>query len=87
MKLPDEMIQNYIRRRKDELATLAEALQKNDFETFKKLGHQIKGNASSFGFEDLAEIGKRMNQVNEESFSAEGEKLLDDFRSWLDRQA
>ena len=54
--LPPEAILNYIERRKLDLKNCQQALIENDFESLSKIAHQIKGNAVSFGFEDLGNI-------------------------------
>ena len=47
----------YINRRKSDLIECNRALETGDFTFLEKIGHQIKGNAQSFGFDSLAPIG------------------------------
>ena len=54
--IPEEMKSKYLERRKQDYADCLAALDKNDYETFLRIGHQLKGNASSFGFDDLGMI-------------------------------
>lgn len=54
--IPQEFILKYIERRKTDLQVCEQALQKKDFESIARVGHQIKGNAASFGFNDLGTI-------------------------------
>jgi HPt (histidine-containing phosphotransfer) domain-containing protein len=50
----------YVERRKQDLADCKTAITKLDFKCLERVGHQIKGNASTFGFEDLAKIAVEM---------------------------
>lgn len=84
MQLPFEMYQNYVVRRDEDYKELLVALEKSDVTPFKKIGHQIKGNASSFGFEDLAVIGNRMNRLEADQLATEGSSLLAEFKNWID---
>ena len=54
--IPPELRMNYIARRKSDLEKCKSAVQQNDFETLYSIGHQIKGNASTFGYDELALI-------------------------------
>jgi HPt (histidine-containing phosphotransfer) domain-containing protein len=81
--LPHEMYVNYLIRRKSDLAELEKALASSNFEPFKRLGHQMKGNASSFGFNDLAQLAEKLEVVSVKGGNHEAEKLLGDFKTWI----
>lgn len=84
MDLPPSMYVNYVSRRKSDHARLSEALAASQgLEDFKVVGHQIKGNATSFGFDDLVAIGEKMEKLDEGRLLAEGPGLLDDFWKWI----
>lgn len=52
----------YLKRRIDEMTVLAQS-SPLDLELAKKMGHQIKGNAESFDFLDIALMGKLLDQA------------------------
>ncbi len=52
-KIPAEIILKYIERRKKDLVLCKIALKEKNFLKISEIGHQIKGNASSFGFKEL----------------------------------
>lgn len=54
--IPYEIRLKYLERRKTDLQECKTALLKNDFDTFIRVGHQVKGNASTYGFDDLGTI-------------------------------
>ena len=90
MDLPASMYLNYLARRKADHARLTEILASGQsnartaLEEFKTLGHQIKGNAVSFGFDDLVVIGEQMEKLDDTMLSIEGGKLLGDFKVWIE---
>ncbi len=57
MVVPVELKKRYLSRRIQDLANLKEALLNNDFSPALKLGHQVKGNADTFEFPQMATIG------------------------------
>ncbi len=81
--LPHEMYVTYLVRRKSDLAELEKALATSNFEPFKRLGHQMKGNASSFGFNDLAVLAEKLETVSIKDNSLAAEKLLGEFKTWI----
>lgn len=84
MDLPASMYVNYLARRKADHARLTEALATQaGVEDFKVVGHQIKGNATSFGFDDLVSIGEQMEKIQPTQLQSDGKKLLNDFWQWI----
>lgn len=81
--LPKEMYETYLQRRSAELKRLEQAITEGKVEDFKVVGHQLKGNAPSYGFEDLAEIAKNLEKINAENLKTEGPNLLNEYRNWL----
>lgn len=84
MELPKHLRDNYISRKKDEYLKGLEALKKSDFAFFSVLGHQTKGNATSFGFDPLEGIAKRFEVAakNQDLEALRG--LLEEFKNYLD---
>jgi HPt (histidine-containing phosphotransfer) domain-containing protein len=57
MEVPLKLKLNYIERRKSEIPLCQTSLDQRDFKTLERVGHQLKGNGLTFGFENLAKIG------------------------------
>jgi HPt (histidine-containing phosphotransfer) domain-containing protein len=70
--IPKEARQKYIERRRLDLENCKKALEQRDFEVLARVGHQIKGNASTFGYEELGEIAISME---EQALAKNSEKL------------
>ena len=84
MDLPASMYVNYLARRKADHARLTSAIASpQGVDDFKTVGHQIKGNASSFGFNDLVSIGEAMEKLSAAQLSSDGQRLLHDFWQWI----
>jgi HPt (histidine-containing phosphotransfer) domain-containing protein len=60
MKIPSELINNYLQRRINELDSLENAINNGDFAHIFKIGHQLKGNGLTFGFGQISEIGSKL---------------------------
>lgn len=63
MEIPPKLKQNYIRRRQEDIVNCEAALKNDDFKTIEVVGHQMKGNGLSFGFEVIAHLGQQLEQA------------------------
>jgi len=54
----EDLIPVFMGNRKKELDTLRVALAAADFEQLRQLGHRMKGVGNSYGFAQVSEIGK-----------------------------
>lgn len=87
MDLPQEFYVNYITRREKDLEALTQAAQAQDVEVFKRVGHQIKGNAESFGFGELTMIAQEIEKVSAADLSAKkDDEVLKKFSSWIEEK-
>ena len=86
MDLPASMYVNYLARRKADHAKLSAAISSGHaLDDFKIVGHQIKGNAVSFGFDDLVSIGERMEKISLANVTSDGSAILSEFWIWIER--
>jgi HPt (histidine-containing phosphotransfer) domain-containing protein len=81
--IPEEARLRYLERRQKDIETLAAALPLRGFDEFKRIGHQLKGNAASFGYNDLEKIAVRLEAAGESRDAQEAAHQLDSFRTWL----
>lgn len=82
--IPDEMRRVYIQRRRGDLTKLTEAAARNEAEVFHRIGHQIKGNAATYGYPDLEAIGIRLEQVANFGATSEAQALLKELAEWIE---
>ncbi len=61
-----DLIPAYLERRSQEIIQMNDLLEKNDYRMLKRIGHQLKGSAKSYGFEDLGNLGSELEKASEE---------------------
>lgn len=81
--IPAEAIAKYLERRHKDLEGCRAALQSGDLFFIERVGHQIKGNALTFGFEDLAPIGIAMELLAKQKDLVNLRPVIDQFESFL----
>ena len=85
MEVPAKLLGRYMERRKKDFELCQSGLAQKNFEDLARVGHQLKGNAHTFGFDDLSVIGKKMEAAAQEKDVSELENALRDFHYWLDK--
>ena len=83
MKIPDEMRVKYIQRRQRDLEELKQAINTGNFEPFQRIGHQLKGNGATYGYEELGELGRRMEEAGNNKSQSEADECLSEFIRWI----
>ena len=86
MQLPTEMYTTYVERRENDLKDLENAVEKLDVTVFRKVGHQLKGNASSFGFDELLTLSARMHNIDDSNITVDGPTIIEDLKTWVTKK-
>lgn len=81
MQVPVEARQKYLERRKQDVIASKEALSKLDYAFLERLGHQIKGNAITFGFDELTNIAVAIEQAAKAKNTAQLQDLVTQFEA------
>ncbi len=81
--IPKEARERYLERRKADLDKLQIALKSQAFNEFKRIGHQLKGNAASFGYPELEKIALQMEAAAERGDIQDVERYLKLLHDWL----
>ncbi len=58
-----DLIPSYLERRTKEIDQMKECIEKNDLKNLIRIGHQLKGSAKSYGFEELGQLGDELEQL------------------------
>ena len=53
------LVKRFLGRRQAELVLLRQAMEAGDYETIRRLGHDLKGAGESFGFPELSILGAK----------------------------
>lgn len=64
-EITNEMKERYLNRRQEELIELNNAIMEKNYEPAVRIGHILKGNGSTFGFNELSELGKDIEEAAE----------------------
>jgi HPt (histidine-containing phosphotransfer) domain-containing protein len=57
-ELPQTLVSQYLRDCRSDLLQLKAALAAHEYETARRLGHQLKGTGKPYGFPALTQIGR-----------------------------
>ena len=77
-----DYIPTFVDNRKKELLEAEKSLASKDFDALKSLGHTLKGCCASYGFVELGDLGKRLEDLALNNKSEEISSLLSDMK-WL----
>ncbi len=58
-----EIVPKFLQRCRQTVVEFQDAVLSGDFTGARRIGHALHGTASSFGFEEMAEIGKEIEQA------------------------
>lgn len=83
IQIPQDAINKYIERRFQDLDGCRKAIASGDYSFIERVGHQIKGNALTFGFDELAPIGADMESFAGEKNIKEIMTAVDKFENYL----
>lgn len=77
-----DYIPTFVDNRKKELGQATTALDTQDFAALTALGHTLKGCCASYGFIELGDLGKKLEELAKNKKSEDISSLLKDM-SWL----
>jgi HPt (histidine-containing phosphotransfer) domain-containing protein len=81
----EDLIPTFLGNRRKELDALRSALAAADFEQLRQLGHRMRGVGRSYGFEQVSDIGKRIEDGARQGDKATLETEIADYGDYLSR--
>jgi HPt (histidine-containing phosphotransfer) domain-containing protein len=76
MQVPIELKIKYLDRRIQDIQKLKSSLEQDDYSWALKVGHQVKGNAVTFDFPQMAYIGVAIETAARDRNKEEVKKLI-----------
>jgi HPt (histidine-containing phosphotransfer) domain-containing protein len=80
-----DLIPGYLENRFKDIAAIQEHLAQGDYEAIRSIGHKMKGSGGGYGFDEITNIGRAMEEAakigNREEINTQAEAL----KSYLDR--
>ena len=86
LEISPEAKQKYLERRRSSVVVLEHAIEHHEEEVLKTIGHQLKGNARVFGFDDLEPIARELEHAAIEQDWIAAARMVEMFREWVGRQ-
>lgn len=80
-----ELIPGFLERRRQEVADMAAQLSAADWEALRIAGHSLKGTAGGYGFAELSEIGRAIEEAARASDPGQARALLERYGDYLRR--
>ena len=62
-----DLIPKFLDNRQKDINLIESALEKNDFDAIRMLGHSMKGAGGGYGFDGVTEIGKNLEEAAKEA--------------------
>lgn len=56
----EELIPDFFNNRHNDIQKIVAALESNDFEAIRSIGHTLKGVGGGYGFDDITEYGREI---------------------------
>jgi hypothetical protein len=79
------LIPEYLDGRRKDAASIAEALLRQDFESIRILGHNMKGTGGGYGFDAITIIGGEIQQAAISGDAGTLERLAGELADYLGR--
>lgn len=59
----EDLIPGYLQNRRKDAEAILQALESQDFETIRVLGHTMKGTGGGYGFDAITEMGRVLEEA------------------------
>ncbi len=82
-----DLVPVYLSNRREDIDVIKAALDRGDFGTISRIGHNMRGSGSSFGFDGMSEIGTGLESAAKAGKRVESARLvrvLEDYLSRID---
>ncbi len=80
-----DLIPGFLENRQEDIKSIYDALKKEDYETIRILGHSMKGAGGGYGFDEITDIGRLIEESAEGKNQEEIKKWVIDLTNYLDR--
>jgi histidine phosphotransfer protein HptB len=80
-----DLIPDFLTRKHADLSKLQSALESGDLAAIATIGHKIKGEGGSFGFDTMSEIGAALEASGRKGESEVARQLVADLDEYLEK--
>ncbi len=80
-----DVIPEFLENRRQDVASLREALGREDFETIRRLGHRMRGSGAGYGFEAITQIGEGLERAGRDRAPHDVRRWVHELAAYLER--
>jgi HPt (histidine-containing phosphotransfer) domain-containing protein len=84
-KAATALLPKFIGHRQRDAVDIRAALERGDYQTISRLGHNMRGNGASYGFPDLGTLGERLETAAHQRNEGEVRTQLASLDEWIER--
>jgi HPt (histidine-containing phosphotransfer) domain-containing protein len=81
----EELVPQFLENRQKDIIMLRHAVGKGDYKAIQALGHTLKGTGGGYGFDQITEIGRCLEEAAVANDAARIGELADELESYLRR--
>ena len=78
------IIPQFLENRKNDIHKISNYLEENNYEEIEVIGHSMKGSGGGYGFEEITEIGKEIENAAKAKNSKKIMKEVDNLKLYLE---
>lgn len=79
----EDLIPGFLAKRQEDIAAVLTAIQTNDYETIRIIGHTLKGIGGGYGFDKLTELGAALELAGKRQEAAQARELVQAMKDYL----
>ncbi len=80
-----DLIPGFLENRRKDITAIQKALEQGDHETIRILGHSMKGSGGGYGFDEITELGRALEQAAKSGDGEEIGRKTAELSTYLDR--
>lgn len=81
----EDLIPGFIENRRKDVSAILEALEKDDFQPIRSLGHSMKGAGGGYGFHAITDMGAALETAAKNKENDAIRRHANELSSYLDR--
>ena len=59
----EDLIPDFLDNRCEDIRSLTDAIGRQDYETIQRIGHSMKGSGGGYGFDDITDVGRLIEEA------------------------
>lgn len=79
----EDIVPIFMENRREDIKTMREFLQEEDYLKLSRLGHAIKGTGGGYGFDHITEIGLKIEQSSNAKERKGVESAIDELEKYI----